>query len=222
MVPRAQRGADLGGIPGAVARFAGAVPRHHARMVASLNNALLQALSARTSGGGEAASPAVAGAKAQVSKADLDRSAGTLKSQTAARALEAAQKALGTELRAALAKAGVKLGGAVEFTVKSDGSVQTQASDADKAAIKAFLAKDGSQPSFAARIAGQARDALKLSADIQQGAAISQAARLSRSAGGVMALYTTLMQQAPAASVVFSVSSSGSSLRYPGSLSTSA
>ena len=137
------------------------------------------------------------------------------------KALDTAQKALATELRAAMAKAGVKLGGAVEFSVKSDGTVETKGSDADKAAVKAFLAADTGKPSFATRIATQAQEALKLSASIQQSAAISQAARLAKSPGGVMSLYNSLLQSAETRAT-FSVSASGSSLTYPGSLSANA
>lgn len=160
--------------------------------------------------------------KVVVPQAAVDKAAGTAKVSTAARQLETSQQALGAELRAALAKAGVKLQGRVEFTVKADGSVGSTGSEADKAAVKGFLASDTSKPSFANRIATQAQEALKLSATIQQGAAISQAARLSKSSGGVMALYNTLMQQTPTASAVFSVSAAGSSLTYPGSLSANA
>lgn len=160
--------------------------------------------------------------KVVVPQAAVDKAAGTAKVSTAARQLEASQQALGAELRAALSKAGVKLQGRVEFTVKGDGTVTTSGSDADKAAVKGFLASDTGKPSFANRIASQAQEALKLSAGIQQSAAISQAARLSRSSGGVMALYNTLMQQTPTASAVFSVSASASSLTYPGSLSANA
>ena len=119
-------------------------------------------------------------------------------------------------------KAGVRLTGAIEFSVKSDGSVDIKGSDADKAVMKAFLNADTSQPSFASRIATQARDAMKLSTTIQQSAAISQAAKLAKTSGGVMSLYTSLMQQTAATSVVFSVSAASSSLTYPGSLATNA
>lgn len=193
-------------------------------MVSPLNNALLNYLSAQ-SGGASASSSQATQTKAgtvTVSKAAMERAAGTAKSTAEAKALETAQQALGGELRAALAKAGVKLGAAVEFIVKSDGTVQTQGSDADKAAVKAFLASDTRQPSFAKRIAGQAQEALKLSASIQQSAAISQAAKLAKSPGGVMQLYSQLMQQSSTASVTFSVSASSSTLSYPGALSTNA
>lgn len=207
-------------------RLARAGARHHAGMVAPLNNALLNYLSVR---GGESLSTAAqgtsssagTGGKATVSKAALERAAGSLKAATAVKALDTAQKALATELRAAMAKAGVKLGGAVEFSVKSDGTVETKGSDADKAAVKAFLAADTGKPSFATRIATQAQEALKLSASIQQSAAISQAARLAKSPGGVMSLYNSLLQSAETRAT-FSVSASGSSLTYPGSLSANA
>ncbi|WP_457420899.1 hypothetical protein [Roseateles sp. P5_E7] len=199
-------------------------------MFSGLNGSLLSYLS--TQGQGSASTKAGAtpqatasGSKAStpaISPAALQRAAGTTKAASAAQALETGQKTLSNELRAALDKAGVKLTGAVEFTIKSDGSVDLKGSDADKAATKAFLSADASQPSFATRIAGQAREALKLSATIQQSAAISQAAKLAKSSSGVMSLYTSLMQQAGTASVVFSVSAASSALTYPGSLTTKA
>jgi len=198
-------------------------------MFSGLNASLLSYLSTQSQGSAStnttSSNATAAGSKAgtpAISAAALQRAAGTNKAATAAHALETGQKTLSADLRAALAKAGVKLTGAIEFTVKSDGSVDIKGSDADKAAIKAFLSADTSQPSFAARIAGQARDALKLSATVQQSAAISQAAKQAKSTGDVMSLYTSLMQQAGTSSVVFSVSAASSALTYPGSLKTSA
>jgi len=205
-------------------------------MVNSINSASLlnylsaQGLDTSSTGSGAGAQAAALLAKAQqgqqqvaaLSTAALQRAAGTGRNAVAAQQLESAQKTLSTDLRAALAKAGVKLGGAVEFSVTSSGAVDVKGSDADKAAVKAFLNKDTSQPSFASRIATQANDALKLSSTIQQSAAISQAARLSKTSGGVISLYTSLMQQAGSASVVFSVSATASSLTYPGSLAANA
>jgi hypothetical protein len=90
--------------------------------------------------------------------------------------------------------------------------------------MTAFLKADTRKPSFAMRIATQARDALKLSATIHQHAAISQAARYGAKAGGggVMSLYTSLMQQSGGGSAVFSLSADSSSLTYPGSLAAKA
>jgi len=192
-------------------------------VVSSINNPLLSYLSAQglDSAATNAKTAGKAGATA-LPQAALDRAAGMAKSATAVSSLDTAQKALATDLRTAMAKAGVKLEGPVEFAVKSDGSVEFKGSDADRAAAKAFLNADTSQPSFAARIANQARDALKLSTSIQQSAAISQAAKLAKSAGGVMSLYTSLMQQTATTSVVFSVSADSSSLTYPGSLAAKA
>jgi hypothetical protein len=199
-------------------------------MFSGLNGSLLSYLStqgtssasAKAGTTGQTAASGNQASTAAISPAALQRAAGANKAATATRALEAGQKTLSADLRAALDKAGVKLTGAVEFTVKTDGSVDLKGSDADKAAARAFLSADTSQPSFATRIASQARDALKLSASIQQSAAISQAAKLAKSSGGVMSLYTSLMQQAGTASVVFSVSATASSLTYPGSLSAAA
>ncbi|HET7792894.1 MAG TPA: hypothetical protein VFL64_05880 [Rhizobacter sp.] len=138
------------------------------------------------------------------------------------RALDKQQAALAADLRAALGKANIKLSGPVEFSVSSDGAVALKGAEADKAAVSAFLKADTSQPGFSARIATQARDALKLSATIRQNAAISQAARYAGNSGGVMSLYTSLMQQSTASTAVFSVSPTASSLTYPGSLATKA
>lgn len=193
-------------------------------MLSNLNNSLLSYLTTQgqtgstTSGGTTGASP-----KTQpLSQGALQRAASTAKAAGAVQSLESGQKTLGNELRAAMAKAGVKLSGPVEFSVKSDGSVSIKGSDADKAATQAFLKADTSQPSFASRIATQARDAMKLSTTIQQSAAISQAAKTAKTSGGVMSLYTSLMQQTSSTSVVFSLSASGSSLTYPGSLKAAA
>ncbi|MFG6415512.1 hypothetical protein ACG02S_16575 [Roseateles sp. DC23W] len=204
-------------------------------MFTRLNSSLLSYLTTQgkagstTTGGSTTTTTATAGdavvARAAAKagpQAALQRAAGTAKAAGAVQSLQANQKALGSDLRAAMAKAGVKLEGAIEFTVKADGSVGLKGSDADKAATQAFLKADASQPSFASRIATQARDAMKLSTEIQQSAAISQAAKMAKTSGGVIALYQTLMQQSAATSVVFSVSAGSSSLTYPGSLTANA
>ncbi|MFG6487255.1 hypothetical protein ACG04R_11290 [Roseateles sp. BYS78W] len=201
-------------------------------MVSSVNSSLLNYLSALTSDSSPTsaaltstttASTSGSAAGAKVSQASLQRAAAMTKSAAAAAVLERNQKALTTELRAALDKAGVKLTGTVDFSVKSDGSVEVKGNDADKAAVKSFLSADTSKPSFATRIATQAKDALKLSQTIQQSAAISQAAKSAKSAAGVMSLYTSLMQQQTGASAaVYSLSPTSSSLTYPGSLSANA
>lgn len=186
-------------------------------MVSSIPSALLGHLSSSGQDGKAAASSRSADMPA-ISQAAMQRAAGVARNASAIQTLEGRQQTLSTELRAAMEKAGIKLGGAIEFTVKSDGSVDIQGSDADKAATQAFLKADASRPSFATRIASQAREALQLSATLQQSAAISQAAKAAKSAGGVMSLYNSLMQQAGTSSVVFSVSATSSSLSYPGSL----
>jgi len=195
-------------------------------VVSSVNSSLLNYLTAQGANspvGGSNTGQATAATKGvAISKAALQHAAGTAKATSAAQALETRQKQLGTDLRAAMAKAGVKLTGAVEFSVSSSGNVEVKGSDADKAATQAFLKADTSQPSFASRIANQASDALKLSSNIQQSAAISQAAKLAKTSGGVISLYTSLMQQSGGASAVFSLSASGSSLTYPGSLAANA
>lgn len=158
---------------------------------------------------------------AATSQAALTAAGGTYQASMAGRALDKQQSALASDLRAAMVKAGVKLSGAVEFSVSSDGKVAVNASDTDKAVMTAFLKADTSRPSSATRIATQARDALKVSATIQQSAAISQAARYGGKSGGVMSLYTSLMQPSSATAAVFTFSASASSLTYPGYLRTS-
>lgn len=198
-------------------------------MVTGINASLLNYLSTqgldKSALQGKAAANARADGKtvtSQASQAALQRAAGTAKSSATIHQLDVAQKKLGTDLRAAMGKAGIHLSGAVDISVKSNGSVAFSGSDEDKAAMKAFLKADSSQPSFANRIADQAKEAMKLSTTIQQSAAISQAAKLARSAGGVMSLYTSLMQQNSSTSVMFSISSTSSSLSYPGALATNA
>lgn len=200
-------------------------------MVSSVNSSLLNYLSKQ---GADTATDAIAASKIKtpikvgpatstgVSQAALQRAAGTAQATSASQALENSQKKLGSDLRVAMEKAGVKLSSAVDFTVKSDGSVDVKGNDADKASMQAFLKADTSQPSFASRIAKQADEAMKLSTSVQQSAAISQAAKFAKTTGGVMSLYESLMQKTPATAVVFSISQTSSSLSYPGSLTANA
>lgn len=190
----------------------------------------LTALNSQNSGsaGSGHAAPAAAtdtniGARvAATSQAALQAAGGRHQAATAGRALDKQQAALAGDLRAAMNKAGVKLAGAVEFSVGSDGAAAIKASDADKAAMTAFLKADTNRPGFATRIATLARDALKLSTTIQQSAAISQAARYSGTSGGVMSMYTSLMQQSNTAGAVFTLAAGSSALSYPGALTAKA
>lgn len=196
-------------------------------------NSLLSYLTTQSSqnagsAGGNTASGTVttdANAKARAaatSQAALHAAGGTHRAAVAGRALDKQQAALASDLRSAMSQGGIKLAGTVEFSVGSDGSVDVKGSDADRAATTAFLKADTTRPSFATRIATQARDALKLSATIQQTAAISQAARYAGTSGAVMSLYTSLMQSSTTTTAVFTVSAGASSLSYPGSLTTKA
>lgn len=196
-------------------------------------NSLLSYLTAQTSqnagSAGGSAAPATGNTNASLSArvaattpAALQVAGSRHEASVAGRALDKQQAALAADLRAAIGKTGVKLTGPVEFSVSRDGTVSIKANDADKAATTAFLKTDTSRPSFATRIATQAQDALKLSATIQQSAAISQAARYGGTSGGVMSLYTSLMQQTNTAAAVFTVGSGSSSLTYPGSLAAKA
>jgi len=194
----------------------------------STGNSLLTYMTtdtAGTSGSNTSSSPVSANAKARIAataQAALQAAGSTHQASVAGRALDKQQTALASDMRAAMTKSGVKLTGTVEFSVTSDGKVDLKGSDADKAATTAFLKSDASQPSFATRIATLARDALKVSATIQQSAAISQAARYGGKSGGVMSMYTSLMQQSTTTSAVFSFSASTNSLTYPGALATRA
>lgn len=161
----------------------------------------------------------VANATRQVA---LQAAGKTPQNSAALRALDKQQAALGTDLRAAMNTAKVKLTGTVEFSIGSDGAVDIKGNDADKASVKAFLKADTSQPNFATRIANQAKSALELSSKLQERAAISQAARYAGKSGDVMSLYSSLLQQGSATTAVFSVSATSSSLSYPGALSTQA
>ena len=194
------------------------------------SNSLLTYLTAQTSQNAGSTGSSTASATgsttantkvATVTPAALQAAAGRHDASVAGRALDKQQAALASDVRAAMSKSGIKLSGAVEFSVSSDGTVGIKGSDADKAATTAFLKADTSQPSFATRIATQARDALKLSATIQQSAAISQAARYGGKSG-VMSLYTSLMQQTNTSAAVFTIAAGSSSLTYPGALATKA
>ena len=196
------------------------------------SNSLLTYLTAQTSqnaGSAGSSTASTAGSTtanantkvATVTQASLQAAAGRHEASVAGRALDKQQTALAGDLQAAMSKAGIKLSGAVEFSVSSNGTVSTKGSDADKAAMTAFLKADTSKPGFAARIATQAQDALKLSATIQQTAAISQAARYGGKSG-VMPMYASLMQQTNTTAAVFTVAAGSSSLTYPGSLTTKA
>lgn len=196
----------------------------------SSSNSLLNYLTAQTSQNAGSAGSSTASTTgstnantkvATVTQASLQAAAGRHDASVAGRVLDKQQTALAADLRAAMSKAGIKLSGAVEFSVSSNGTVSTKGSDADKAAMTAFLKADTSKPGFAARIATQAQDALKLSATIQQAAAISQAARYGGKAG-VMSMYASLMQQTNTTAAVFTVAVGSSSLTYPGALAAKA
>ena len=194
-------------------------------------NSLLSYLTKQTATSddrGTTAGATSSGNKAQVTaatrtaQAALQAAASTPKSVVAEQALDRQQAQLATDLRTAMGRAGVKLTGSVEFSVTSDSKVDVKAAAADKAATTAFLRSDTSKPSFATRIATQAKDALKLSGTLQQTAAISQAARYAGSASNVMSLYTSLMQKSGTTPAVFTLGASSSSLTYAGALSTKA
>lgn len=124
-------------------------------------------------------------------------------------------------IRSAIAQAGVKLSGAVEFSVGTAGKLQVKGSDADKAAIQSFMDADKTSPSFGSRLVSLVKDANALSSSIQKTAAISQAARYS-STSNFLSAYGTLVQGQSSTASVFSLSASSASFTYPGMLASKA
>jgi hypothetical protein len=198
-------------------------------VLSNIGGSLIGYLTSQTSDGKTANSDAASQASSVADKAvksgmqaAIQRAAGSAKTSAATQHLDDAQKALAGDMRLAMKNAGLGLKGAVEFSVTSKGAVEIKGSDSDKAAVKSFFNADSSKPSFASRIASLAGQALPLSGAIQQSAAISQAAKYAKSASSVMSLYSSMLQQTPATTVVFSLSAASSSLTYPGSLVTTA
>ncbi|HSI47447.1 MAG TPA: hypothetical protein VLA61_04230 [Ideonella sp.] len=173
------------------------------------------------SSGTAAATPTTAAAKAAVA-ASLASAAHSFKSTSAQHKLDQKQTALATDMRAAMAKAGVKLSGSVAFSVDAKGGLTVEGSDKDKAAVTAFLKADASKPGFSSRLGALSTEASALSATIRQSAAISQAARYAGASGNVMAMYTSLLKQQDATPATFALSAANSSLTYAGVLSSTA
>ncbi len=138
--------------------------------------------------------------------------------------LDKTQQDLAKSLRDAVAKMGGSLKGEVAFSLDSAAGLKITGSDADKATISAALKADKSSPSLASRLASLTKNAVELESTNRSHAAISQAARHAKNSAGVMALYTTLMQQQQGTSTtaVFAVSDKSSSLTYKGMVNTSA
>lgn len=202
-------------------------------MISNVNNTLLGYLASQgllspavagniASAGNKTESTSSTSKDETISQDSLDRAAGMFKAATLSRNLDKAQVALAADLRAALNKALAKLSEPVQFSVNSKGEVEIKGNEKDKAAVQAVLKADTSDPSLATRIATQASDAMQISTQIQQSAAISQAAKMSKTPDGVISLYQSLMQKTAATSVVFSVSADSSTLTYPGSLKVKA
>lgn len=149
--------------------------------------------------------------------------------QTSARAaaarqhLNMLQKSLAKDINAALAKAGQKLGGTVEFSVGSDGKLTISGDEKDKAKISAVLKADKSVPSITSRLADLDKQAEAFDKQNVQASALSTAARRAgKNAQNLLALYQSLMASQTSASAVFSMSASTSQLAFKGSVSTSA
>lgn len=138
--------------------------------------------------------------------------------------LDKTQQDLAKSLRDAVAKMGGSLKGEVAFSLDSAAGLKITGSEADKATISAALKADKSSPSLASRLASLTKNAVELESTNRSHAAISQAARHAKNSAGVMALYTTLMQQQQGTSTtaVFAVSDKNSSLTYKGMVNTSA
>lgn len=136
--------------------------------------------------------------------------------------LDKQQSALATDLKSAMATAGVQLSGSVSFSVSSSGELQVDGSDADKAQVDKFLAADTSNPGFTSRITSLTTAAQMLSSNIQQTASISQAARYASSPSAVLSLYQTLSQQQDTTAAAFNFSAAGSSLTYAGVVASQA
>jgi hypothetical protein len=172
--------------------------------------------------GSAGATTSNAAATKAASKAALEAAAKTFRASTGEQSLEKQQASLGKDLQAAMAKAGVKLSGSVEYSIGDDGKLAVDGSDADKANATAFLKADTSSPSFTTRLTSLTQAADKLSGSIRQTAAISQAAHYGGQGAGVVSLYTSLMQSQDTTPAVFSFSVSTSSLTYPGVLAAKA
>ena len=104
--------------------------------------------STSTAGSSSTAAGLSAAAIKSASAQALDKAAHSFKSATAQKQLEAKQVALTTDMRAAAAKAGLQLNGAVGFSLDSSGNLQLSGSDADKAVMTKLFQADKSQPEF--------------------------------------------------------------------------
>jgi len=144
------------------------------------------------------------------------------KTKTAQHHLDAQQAALGKELAAGLAKAGVKLSGHVSFSLDSKGQLAVDGSDADTAAVEKWMKADTSKPGLQSRLADVLTSAQKLSSQTQQNHAISLAARYAGAPGNVMAMYSQFMGHTDSTPAVLSFDGTSSSMSYPGALSSHA
>ena len=102
-----------------------------------------------------------------------------------------------------MSQAGVKLTGAIEFTVKSDGSVDMKGTDADEAAVKAFLKADASQALPHASPPRRATRAVHHRPAKRRHGSGRIALRDTRRRDGA---HASLMQQTSSTNVVFSLS----------------
>ena len=190
--------------------------------VSAYVNSLLSKTSSGTGAESTTTSASTSPAAKAAAKAALAQASHSFKSTSAQQELDQQQTALASDLRGAMAKAGVALQGSIELSVGSDGNLKVTGSEKDTAAAVAFLESDATKPSFASRVATLAADATALSTSLQQSAAISQAARYAGRGGNVMSLYSSLLQQKDATPAVFGLSASSSSLSYPGVLASKA
>jgi len=136
--------------------------------------------------------------------------------------LDQQQAALGKELAAGLAKAGMKLSGAVSLTLAQDGSVSVAGNAADQAALARLFKADVSTPRLQARLGSVLKDAQAMSAAAQQRNAISLAARYGGAPGNVMSMYAQFMGHTDTTPASMQFDGGGSTLHYPGALDSHA
>ena len=187
---------------------------------AGANSSSATSTSTGTSAG--TSTTATSAATKAAAQAALSAASNSFKSSTAQLKLDHQQTALASDLRSAMAKAGVTLQGSIEMSIGTDGKLKLTGSDKDTAAALAFLKADATKPSFASRVSSLSADADALSTQLRQSAAISQAAKYAGRGGNVMSLYSSLLQQQEATPPVFALSASTSSLSYPGVLASKA
>ena len=152
----------------------------------------------------------------------LTASPSDFRSKSAQHHLDTQQAALGKELAAGLAKAGVKLSGAVAFSLDAKGQLSVDGKDADTAAVENWMKSETSRPGLQSRLSDVLTSAQNLSAQTQQNNAISLAARYAGAPGNVMAMYSQFMGHTDSTPAVLNFDGAASTMSYPGALSSHA